>query len=195
MIPISVICARAYYVIFNLDYYLSNPIQILNFRNGGIAIYGSLIGAITTIIVFCKIKKIRILDLLDYLAPVIPLCQAIGRWGNYINVEAYGTETKGPIGMEIMEDGLIKIVHPTFLYESMGNLVLFFLLVFLSKKRKFAGNIACAYLTGYAFIRFFVEGLRTDSLMLGNIRASQLLSIIIFVGGIIIYATNILHKK
>lgn len=195
MIPISVICARAYYVIFNLDYYLSNPMQILNFRNGGIAIYGSLIGAIATIIVFCKIKKIKILDLLDYLAPVIPLCQAIGRWGNYINVEAYGTETNGPIGMEIMEDGLTKIVHPTFLYESIGNLLLFFLLLFLSRKRKFSGHIACAYLTGYAFIRFFVEGLRTDSLMLGNIRVSQLLSLIIFVCGIIIYVIKAKGKK
>lgn len=195
MIPIAVICARAYYVIFNLDYYLNNPIQIFNFRNGGIAIYGSLIGAIATIIVFCKIKKIRILDLLDYLAPVIPLCQAIGRWGNYINVEAYGTETSGPIGMEIVEDGFTKIVHPTFLYESMGNLLLFFLLIFLSKKRKFPGHIACAYLTGYALIRFFVEGLRTDSLMLGNIRVSQLLSLIIFVGGVIIYVMRIKGKK
>lgn len=195
MIPIAVICARAYYVIFNLDYYLSNPMQFFNFRNGGIAIYGALIGAIATIIIFCNIKKIKILDLLDYLAPIIPLCQAIGRWGNYINVEAYGTETNGLIGMEIVEDGLTKIVHPTFLYESLGNFLLFFLLLFLSKKRKFSGHIACAYLTGYAFIRFFVEGLRTDSLMIGSIRISQLLSLIIFMSGVTIYVIGTRHKK
>lgn len=195
MIPIAVICARAYYVIFNLDYYLSNPMQFFNFRNGGIAIYGALIGAIATIIIFCNIKKIKILDLLDYLAPIIPLCQAIGRWGNYINVEAYGTETNGLIGMEIVEDGLTKIVHPTFLYESLGNFLLFFFLLFLNKKRKFSGHIACAYLTGYAFIRFFVEGLRTDSLMIGSIRISQLLSLIIFMSGATIYVIATRHKK
>lgn len=187
MIPIAIICARAYYVIFKWDYYSNNPAQILNFRNGGIAIYGALIGAIITIIIFCKTKKVNILDLLDYLAPIIPLCQAIGRWGNYINVEAYGTETNGFIRMKILENGVTKFVHPTFLYESFGNLLLFIVLVYLCKKRKFSGEIACVYLTGYAIIRFFVEGLRTDSLMLWNFRVSQLLSFVIFVCGFIIY--------
>ena len=105
MIPIAIICARIYYIVFfDFNYYMNNPSEILNFRNGGIAIYGALIGAIGTIIVFCKIKKIKISDLLDYLAPIIPLCQAIGRWGNYVNVEAYGTETNWPIKMEIIEN-------------------------------------------------------------------------------------------
>jgi len=186
MIPIAVICARLYYVLFNLDYYASNPGQIFNYRNGGIAIYGALIGAIITIIVFCKIKKIKILDVLDYLAPIIPLCQAMGRWGNYINIEAYGTETNGPLRMEIIEDGITKYVHPTFLYESIGNLIVFFVLLKISKNRKFSGQIVCLYLTLYAFVRFFVEGLRTDSLMLGPLRVSQVLSLIIFIVGVII---------
>ena len=181
MIPIAIICARLYFVLFNLDYYASNPSEIFNFRNGGIAIYGALIGAIGTIFVFGKIKKIKIFDLLDYLAPIIPLAQAIGRWGNYINIEAYGAETNGPIKMEILENGITKFVHPTFLYESLGNLILFFILLKLSRNRKFSGQIAYFYLIGYAFIRFFVEGLRTDSLMLGNIRISQLLSVLIFI--------------
>lgn len=191
MIPIAVICARIYYVIFELEYYKQNVVEIFNFRNGGIAIYGALIGAVITIIVFCKIKKIKILDLLDYLAPIIPLCQAIGRWGNYINIEAYGTETKGPIQMEIIENGITKYVHPTFLYESVGNLIVFFILLILCKKRKYSGQIVCAYLTLYALVRFFVEGLRTDSLMLGTIRVSQLLSLLIFVIGVSVF----IYKK
>lgn len=181
MIPIAIICARLYYVAFNLDYYLSNPTEIFNFRNGGIAIYGALIGGIISIIIFCKKRRINIFNLMDYLVPVIPLAQAIGRWGNYINIEAYGTETNLPLKMEIIEKGITKYVHPTFLYESVGNFILFFILLKISKNRKFNGQVTCLYFIGYSFIRFFIEGLRTDSLMLGNIRISQLLSAIIFV--------------
>lgn len=187
MIPIAIISARIYYVIFKWNYYCDNISEIFDFRNGGIAIYGALIGAIITILVFCNIKKIKILDVLDYLAPIIPLCQAIGRWGNYINIEAYGTETNWLLRMEIMENGITKYVHPTFLYESLGNLIVFFILFILAKNRRFPGQIACAYFIGYAFVRFFVEGLRTDSLMWGTIRVSQMLSLMLFVGAIIIY--------
>lgn len=195
MIPISILCARSYYVIFNLSYYMSNPSEILNFRNGGLAIYGGIIGAIITIIVFCKIKKIKILNLTDYIAPIIPLGQAIGRWGNYINIEAYGTETTLPLKMEIIENGIVKYVHPTFLYESIGNFVLFFILLKISKNRKFSGQITLLYFMGYSFIRFFIEGIRTDSLMMGNIRVSQLLSLIIFVICIVIYIKHMFRQK
>lgn len=187
MIPIAIISARIYYMIFNLNYYLNNPSEIFNFRNGGLAIYGALIGAILTILVFCKKKKINIFDLMDYLAPIIPLGQAIGRWGNYINIEAYGSETNLPLKMEILEDGITKYVHPTFLYESIGNFLLFFILIKISKNRRFKGEVVYLYFIGYSFIRFFVEGLRTDSLMLGNIRVSQFLSIIIFIVLLTIY--------
>lgn len=195
MIPIAVICARAYYVIFEWDYYSNNLEEILNFRNGGIAIYGALIGAIATICVFCKIKKVKVFDLLDYLAPIIPLCQAIGRWGNYVNIEAYGTETNWPIKMEIVKDGIVKYVHPTFLYESLGNLVVFIILFKMSKNRKFSGQITYMYFVGYAFVRFFVEGLRTDSLMLGSIRVSQLLSLLLFVVSTCMYFYHIKKCK
>ena len=187
MIPTAILCARVYYIIFNLNYYISNPSEILDFRNGGLAIYGGIIGAVATIIVFCKIKKISILNLTDYIAPIIPLGQAIGRWGNYINIEAYGTETNLPLKMEIIENGITKYVHPTFLYESVGNFILFLILLRISKKRNFSGQITLLYFIGYAFIRFFIEGLRTDSLMMGNIRASQLLSLIIFIACTLIY--------
>lgn len=192
MIPIAILSARTYYVLFNFEYYKNNPIEILNFRNGGLAIYGGVIGAIITIIIFGKIKKINILNLTDYIAPIVPLGQAIGRWGNYINIEAYGVETSLPIKMEIIENGITKYVHPTFLYESIGDFVLFLLLLKISKKTKFSGQITFLYFIGYSFLRFFIEGLRTDSLMLGNIRASQLLSLIIFIVFSILY---IIKKK
>jgi len=187
MIPVAIICARIYYVAFKWDYYCDNLVEIFDFRNGGIAIYGALIGAIVTICIFAKIKKIKIVDILDYLAPIIPLCQAIGRWGNYINIEAYGTETNWPLRMEVVEGGITKYVHPTFLYESMGNIIVFFILYKLAKNRKFSGQIACGYFIGYAFVRFFVEGLRTDSLMLGPIRVSQALSLLLFIVSLCIY--------
>lgn len=192
MIPIAIICARIYYVVFKWDYYSENLVDIFDYRNGGIAIYGALIGAIATICIFAKIKKMKIVDILDYLAPIIPLCQAIGRWGNYINIEAYGTETNWPLRMEIVKGGVTKYVHPTFLYESIGNIIVFFILYKLSKNRKFSGQIACGYFIGYAFVRFFVEGLRTDSLMWGTIRVSQALSFLLFVVtlGIYIYKSK-----
>ncbi len=192
MIPIAILSARTYYVLFNFEYYKNNPIEILNFRNGGLAIYGGVIGAIITIIIFGKIKKINILNLTDYIAPIVPLGQAIGRWGNYINIEAYGVETSLPIKMKIIENGITKYVHPTFLYESIGDFVLFLLLLKISKKTKFSGQITFLYFIGYSFLRFFIEGLRTDSLMLGYIRASQLLSLIIFIVFSILY---IIKKK
>lgn len=187
MIPIAILCARFYYVVFKWDYYSENLAELFEFRNGGLAIYGALIGAIITICIFCKIKSIKIFDLLDYLAPVIPLCQAIGRWGNYINIEAYGTETNWPVKMEIIENGIAKYVHPTFLYESLGNVIVFLILFKLSKNRKFSGQVTCGYFIGYAFIRFFVESLRTDSLMFGRIRVSQILSAVLFVAAVIVY--------
>lgn len=195
MIPISILCARTYYVIFNLNYYTSNPLEILDFRNGGLAIYGGIIGAVITIIVFCKIKKVNILNLTDYIAPIIPLGQAIGRWGNYINIEAYGTETDLPLKMEVIENGVTKYVHPTFLYESVGNFILFLILLKVSKNRKFSGQITFLYFIGYAFIRFFIEGLRTDSLMMGNIRVSQLLSLIIFIICTVVYIVIAKNKR
>ena len=179
LIPISLVSARLYYVIFNLEYYLSNPIQIINMRNGGIAIYGGIIGGIITCAVYCKKTKINLIDLIDFLAPALVLGQAIGRWGNFVNVEAYGTATFMPWRMGIYDEGNYIEVHPTFLYESLVCFIILFILLLISNKRKFKGQISCTYLILYSIERIFVEGLRTDSLMLGNIRISQALSIII----------------
>lgn len=181
LIPISIISARLYFIIFNFEYYARNPSDILNMRSGGIAIYGAIIGGIITCFIFCKKKKINILDLLDYVAPGLVLGQAIGRWGNFVNMEAYGTPTSSLLRMGIIENGTYIEVHPTFLYESISCFAIFIILLIMKNKRKFNGQITFTYLGLYSLERFFVEGLRTDSLMLGNIRVSQMLSVIIFV--------------
>lgn len=194
-IPIAFIGARMYYVIFNINYYFSNPTKILNIRDGGLAIYGGIIVGTITIIMYCKIKKISILDVLDYVVPYIAMGQAIGRWGNFINVEAYGTETSNFIRMGIIENDIYKEVHPTFLYESIVTFFLFIFLFNIRNKRKYSGQLTYTYLATYSIARFFIEGLRTDSLMLGNIRISQLVSLIIFIFSILMILINKYLKK
>lgn len=190
LIPVVFICARIYYVLFNLKSYNSLT-SILNIKDGGLAIYGGIIGGVIVIYFFCKKRKIKVLDLLDYIVPYLALGQAIGRWGNFINVEAYGTTTSLPWKMGIKTANGIEYVHPTFLYESICNFIIFIILTKISKKRKFSGEITYLYLISYSFIRFFIEGLRIDSLMLGNFRISQLVSLVLFIAFLIIYCTNI----
>lgn len=191
LIPISIISARLYYIIFNLEYYLQNPREIFNIRSGGLAIYGAVVGGIITCFVFCKKKRLCLLDLLDYIAPGLVLGQAIGRWGNFINIEAYGSLTNSLLRMGIIENGKYIEVHPTFLYESLACLVIFIILLLMKNKRNFSGQIVFTYLGLYSLQRVFIEGLRTDSLMIGNIRISQILSVIIFVISVTIYITKI----
>ena len=191
VLPISIICARLYYIAFRLDYFLNNPSQILNIRNGGLAIYGGVIGAIITIVIFCKIKKIKILDMLDYIAPYLPLGQAIGRWGNFFNGEAHGTETKNFFRMGITENGEYIQVHPTFLYESICTFIIFIILYKLKNKRKYEGQLTYIYFFLYGIARSIIEGFRTDSLMLGNFRISQILSILLS----LIFGSILLYKR
>jgi phosphatidylglycerol:prolipoprotein diacylglycerol transferase len=174
-IPISLLGARIYYVIFSWDYYKNNLREILNIRAGGLAIHGGIIAAIIVAIIFSRKRNLDFWKIADCCAPSLILGQAIGRWGNYINQEAYGTPTDLPWG--IMIDG-VK-VHPTFLYESIWDFFVFlFLLWYRKNKPKVSGEIFLLYLILYSSIRFFIEGLRTDSLMLGPIRIAQLVSII-----------------
>lgn len=191
VLPIAIICARLYYVLFSLDYFLSNPSEIIRIKDGGLAIYGGIIGGIIVIAIFSKIKKLKVLDITDYIAPIVAFCQSIGRWGNYVNIEAYGYETNWPIKMEVIEAGVTKYVHPTFLYESICTLAIFIILSILSRKRKFSGEITFMYIICYSFIRFFIEGLRTDSLMLFNCRISQILSLALF----IVFSIIMINKK
>ncbi|MDO5718000.1 MAG: prolipoprotein diacylglyceryl transferase [Tissierellia bacterium] len=183
-LPISIIGARIYYVIFEWDYYRGNPAQILNIRGGGLAIYGGIIAAYLTAYILCKKKKISFMEVADITAPSLALGQAIGRWGNFINQEAHGYQTDLPWAVII--DGVGY--HPTFLYESIGDFLIFvFLFYFARKKQDHKGQIIALYMILYGILRFFVEGLRTDSLYFLGFRISQLVSIAGIIIGIIIY--------
>ena len=208
----GIIGARLYYVIFNWSDYKSDSFKdtflaIINTRNGGLGIYGGIIGALLIGILICKIKKIRILPMLDVTVLGLLIGQGIGRWGNFVNQEAFGTNTDSFLGMtggriqqvinaemqvggSMYENGLEMVwsdpVHPCFLYESIWCLLGFVLLAFWSKRRKYDGQLLLMYMAWYGIERAFVEGLRTDSLMIGSIRVSQALSIVIFVVSVIL---------
>ena len=174
-IPLALLGARIYYVIFSWDYYKNHLIEILHFRGGGLAIHGAIIVGIIVVLVFSRKRKLDFWKIADSCAPSLALGQAIGRWGNYINQEAYGISTNLPWGIII--DG-IK-VHPTFLYESIGDFLIFVYLIWYRKnKPRVSGEVFLLYLILYSVIRFFIEGLRTDSLMMGPIRIAQLISIV-----------------
>ena len=192
----GIIGARLYYVLFKFDYYMENPIEIFMINKGGLAIYGGIIGALLGGCITAKILKQKIMPILDVTMLGFLIGQGIGRWGNFFNQEAFGAETSLPWGMASINTSY-KTVHPCFLYESLWCLLGFVLLHFLSKKyQKYSGQVFYAYLVWYGFERMIVEGLRTDSLYLpfeifGNgIRVSQLLSLAIFVTGIIMLIIN-----
>ena len=178
IVPIAIICARLYYCIFEWDSFKSNLWSLLDIRKGGLAIYGGVIGATLGIVVFCLIKKIKLGAVLDLVALGFLIGQSIGRWGNFFNREAFGAETESFLRMGLFNtySESYQYFHPTFLYESVWNLAGFALLHFLSKKRKYDGQIALGYVAWYGLGRTFIEGLRMDSLMLGNFRVSQLLA-------------------
>lgn len=176
----GIVGARLYYVLFNLKYYFTNPLQIFNLRDGGLALYGGLIAGLIVIIKFSKKYRVHPLDFLDYIVPFLALAQSIGRWGNFFNIEAYGYETTSFLRMRIYHDFGFKDVHPVFLYESIATLIIFAVLRILQPKRKFEGQIFYSYLILYTGVRMFLETLRVDSLMLGNLRISQVLSTIVF---------------
>lgn len=196
-LPVAFIGARLYYVLFELETYLADPIQILNIRSGGIAIYGGLIAGGIWLYFFCRKNFIQPWTFLDIAAPSVLLAQGIGRWGNFMNHEAYGGETtrsfleKLQLPNFIIENMYIEgaFRQPTFLYESVWNVLGFFILILLRKYTTLfkQGEIALAYLIWYSFGRFWIEGMRTDSLYLfGEIRVSQALSFVLFLGAILL---------
>lgn len=197
-IPISILSARIYYVIFQWDYYSQHPSEILAIWNGGIAIHGALIGAVVTAYIFTKKKNVSFWKVADIAAPSIILGQAIGRWGNFINQEAHGGEvTRAFLENLMLPEFIINQMyingtyyHPTFLYESIWNLLGFALLISLRKVNLRRGELFLSYVIWYSIGRFFVEGLRTDSLMLTDmLRIAQVISIalIILAVGLWIY--------
>ena len=186
--------ARIYYVLFNLDYYFTNPLEILMVWHGGLAIHGGIIGSCIAIYFFCKKYKISFLEFLDICVPALLIGQIIGRWGNFFNSEAHG----GIVTKEFLENLYLpsfiingmyignNYYHPTFLYESVLNLVCFIILLIIRRKKIKIGFITGFYLIWYGIVRFFIEGLRTDSLMFGSIRVAQLVSCIMVITGIIL---------
>ncbi|MEG0292246.1 MAG: prolipoprotein diacylglyceryl transferase [Anaerovoracaceae bacterium] len=182
-IPFGIIGARLYYVVFNWSYYSGDFGEIINLRNGGLAIHGGLIFAFIAAFFMCKHKKIDFINGLDLVIPAVALAQSIGRWGNYFNGEAHGRPTDLPWAITVMGTK----VHPTFLYESLWCLGLFFLLTYLDNHREFKGQIILLYGVLYSIERFFVEGLRTDSLMIGPFRQAQVLSIVVIIICSILY--------
>lgn len=182
-LPLSIIGARLYYVLFEFDYYKNNINQILNIRQGGLAIHGGLIVGVLTAFIYTRKKKINFFKLGDAAVPSIILAQAMGRWGNFFNQEAHG----GPVSYDFIKHFPMFIqkgmyieggyYQPTFLYESVWNLIVFIILINLLKRSKKTGIVFFTYIGLYSIGRYFIEGLRTDSLMLGSFRIAQLVSL------------------
>ena len=178
--PFAILCARAYYCIFEWEMYRDDPISVLYIWKGGLAIYGGVIGAVIGVIVFCRKRKISLWATLDLVALGFLIGQSAGRWGNFFNREAFGglTDSFLRMGLYNTATGAFEYHHPTFLYESVWNLTGFVILHFLSKHRKYDGQVALGYMAWYGLGRAVIEGLRTDSLYITgtNIRVSQLLA-------------------
>ena len=201
-VPISILCARIYYVAMRWDYYSQYPGKMIEIWNGGIAIHGALFGAFATAYIFTRIRGVSFLRVADIAAPSILIGQIIGRWGNFMNQEAYG----GPVSRTFLEnlylpDWIINqmyieelgtYVHPTFLYESIWNFIGLLILLVLRKVNLNRGEIFFSYLIWYSIGRYYIEGLRTDSLyLIGDIRSAQVVSII----GIIIGLGAIIYRR
>lgn len=215
----GVIGARIYYVVFFWEMYRDHPLSVFNIREGGLAIYGGVIAAILTCYIFTRIKKIPFLKFLDICIPGLIVGQIIGRWGNFMNREVFGRYTDGlfamrlpivdvrsrDVSLELAEhmftDNVNYIqVTPTFLYESVLNLIVFLIMILYRKHKKFQGEITLIYLGGYGIIRFFIEGIRTDRLLLWNtnIAVSQLLGMLLFlfaVGAEVVVRVCMARKK
>ena len=196
-IIVGIISARIYYVIFKWDYYSQNLSEIIKIWHGGIAIYGGIIGALITAVIFCKYKKVSFLNLCDFCAPYLALAQSIGRWGNFVNREAFGEVTNSFFRMGIFDEKLGEyiFVHPTFLYESLVTLSIFIILSLVKKKECFKGQIFYLYMVLYGIGRLFIEGIRTDSLMLGTCRVSQILALILAITFSAIYIYSLRKKE
>ena len=194
--PFAILCARLYYCAFSWEQYADNPISILYIWEGGLAIYGGVLGAIVGVAVFCKCRKIPISTVLDLVALGFLIGQVCGRWGNFFNREAFGAPTESFLRMGLFNNraGVWEFYHPTFLYESVWNLAGFVLLHFLSKRRRYDGQVALGYAAWYGLGRAFIEGLRMDSLYWGPFRVSQLLAAVSFAAAAAVLIWKFIRK-
>lgn len=214
----SIMGARIYYVIFQWDMYKSNPISVFNVRNGGLAIYGAVIAAFTTMWIYCKVKKHSFLQIADICVPGLVLGQVIGRWGNFTNREVFGEFTDNLLAMRLPIDSVRSVdisenlaqhiadgtnyiqVHPTFLYESLWNLILLIAMLLYRQHKKFQGEMWLLYLGGYGLGRAWIEGIRTDTLFIPHttIAVSQMLAIVLFIVALtadILIRMRLNHRK
>lgn len=194
-VPISILSARLYYVIFSWEYYAQHPEKIIQIWEGGIAIHGALIGAFVTTYIFTKIRGVSFWKTADIAAPGILIGQLIGRWGNFMNQEAHG----GPVSEQFLENTLIPdwimnqmtidgvTYHPTFLYESLWNVVGLIIILIIRRFALKRGEVFLFYLTWYSIGRFFIEGMRTDSLYGGVLRAAQVVSVVTIIAAIVLF--------
>lgn len=205
-VPISIVGARVYYVIFSWDEFKNNLMQVFNIRNGGLGIYGGILVAIIVVVAFCKYRKVKIGLIMDTACVGLLVGQIMGRWGNFFNREAFGgyagdslfamqlpwdvavrhmSEASAMKLLPFVTDGTI-LVHPTFFYESMWNLVILILILLYTKRKKFDGELVCIYLAGYGAGRFWIESLRTDQLLLWgtNIPVSMVVAAVMVVAGV-----------
>lgn len=197
-IPLAIIGARLYYVAFEWDQYKGNLLDIFNVRKGGLAIYGGVLAGIVAGFIFSRWKKIEFWNLADICAPSLILGQAIGRWGNYMNQEAYGYVVNNPewqwFPAAVFIDASQKWHLATFFYESFWNFIVFFIMMSYRKHRKRTGEIFLLYIILYSLGRAFIEGLRMDSLYWGSIRVSQLLSLVLIIVGLSVFIYRRKHK-
>jgi len=196
-LPIGIIGARLYYVAFDFNNYRNNLLEVFDIRGGGLAIHGGILFALTAAFIIAKRKKMSFLKMADVTAPTIIIAQAMGRWGNFFNSEAHG----GPVSYDFIKhfpyfiqqgmhiDGIYY--HPTFLYESLWDFTVFIILIIILRKTKKVGIVFFTYIGLYSIGRFFIEGLRTDSLMLGSFRIAQLVSLL----GIVIWLGFLIFIK
>ena len=202
-IPLGILGARIYYVVFNWQVFADDPLSALRIWEGGIAIYGAVIGGLLGVLIFARIRKLNPFILTDMIVPGLALAQGIGRWGNYFNMEAYGREIINqawqffPVGVQIPSGTTFTWHMATFFYESCWDISVFALLWFVLRKRsKHPGTVTLWYLLLYGTGRFFIEGLRTDSLMLGTLRVSQLLSLLLVMfAGVLLLLRAFKHEK
>lgn len=196
-VPIAVVSARLYYVLFNFSLYKDNPIDIVKIWEGGLAVYGGVIGGILGVFIYSRVKKVPMGPVLDVGSLGMLIGQAVGRWGNFTNREAFGSMTDVPWKMGLTTASGTYYYHPTFLYESLWNLIGFIILHFYSKKRRYDGEIFLLYVAWYGLGRFWIEGLRTDSLYLFStgIRVSQLLAGASFLAALALLIINRFVKQ
>ena len=209
MIPLILVGSRLYYVVFEWDQFKGSFASIFDLRQGGLAFYGGVLGGMLAVAIAARIKRVKLHRILDYLAVLIPLGQGIGRWGNFFNQEAFGTNTSMPWGMisEGTRQGLAALnpdpanplpglnpnlpVHPTIFYEFAANMIIFAVLLLVHKRQKRPWTTVLTYFFLYGIVRFFVEGIRTDSLMFNafgsTFRISQVLSAVMVVGAVIVF--------